>query len=451
MLEVMVEATKRCGELIGGKYVLGDVIGVGGMGIVYSAVQRSLGRRVAIKMPRPDALSQPAVHRRFRTEAFVASRLWHRNIVAVIDYGDSNGVPFLVMEHVQGTLLGRVVAERGPLDVATAFDYVTQLLEALYESHATGIVHADVKSDNVLVEPRHDGTSLTRLFDFGLARSYTEDHEHDRDLIYGTPHYMAPEVARGYPPSPASDLYAAGILLYELLTGTTPFAGGSSREVLARQLGEDPVPPSRRRSDGALSEHVDALVMRALEKRATHRFGDARTFAGALRACLGGAPSARGTSRAISITAPTVDLSPADLEPVFVESARIAELRGGVSEAVATGDVELIIAAYMGLARGLLDEHAPAVAAAELEQAAERLTIDVDAGRPAPSLWCVLLTLAALYDHLGNLPRARQLARAAHDQAMRARSMIGQERATALFARLVRGGTRRAPPALPAS
>lgn len=116
----MVEATKRCGELIGGKYVLGDVIGAGGMGIVYSAVQRSLGRKVAVKVPRPDVLTKPYVHRRFRTEAFVASRLWHRNIVAVIDYGDIGGDPFLVMEHVHGRLLGRVVAQRGPLPVELA-------------------------------------------------------------------------------------------------------------------------------------------------------------------------------------------------------------------------------------------------------------------------------------------------------------------------------------------
>lgn len=430
-----MEASKRCGQLIGDTYVLGDVIGAGGMGIVYSAVQRSLGRRVAIKMPRAESLS-PAVQRRFRTEAFVASRLWHRNIVAIIDYGVHDNVPFLVMEHVQGRLLGRLVGERGPLDPATAIELVTQLLDALYESHASGIVHADVKPDNVLVETRHGGSSVARLFDFGLACSFPGAEERERELIYGTPHYMAPELVRGYPPSPASDLYAVGTLLYELLTGTTPFGGAGTREVLARQVGEDPLPPSRRRGDSVISERLDSLVLRALAKHAFARFDDARAFAAALRMLASANPAARPLAPdAFSTTAPTLDLG-----PPATQSAHITKLRRVVAEAIGTGDPESIIAAYMGLTRGLIDEHAPGVAAAELEQAAERLSIDVDAGRPVPSLWCLLIALAGLYAELGDSVRAREVARTAHEQATRACSTAGQERAKALFAQLVRCG-----------
>ena len=442
MLDVMVEASKRCGELIGGKYVLGDVIGAGGMGVVYCAVQRSLGRKVAVKVPRLDVMTLPFVHRRFRTEAFVASRLWHRNIVAVIDYGETGGDPFLVMEHVQGRLLGRMVHQRGPLPLELAADLVTQVLDALSESHASGIVHADVKSDNVLVETRRDGSELARLFDFGLARSCAGDSGHEPELIYGTPQYMAPELVRGQAPSPASDLYAVGTLLYELLTGTTPFCGGGCQEVMARQLTENPVPPSRRRPDGGLAAGVDELVMWALDKRPGSRIGDARTFAESLHALVRSA--ARGedisTPARFSTSAPTHDLVVRpEVATAQLESARVGELRRSLSATLVAGDRERIIAAYLALARCLLDESSPRAAATELERAVERLAIEADAGRPASSLWCLLVLLAAVYGHLGDSLRARELARAAHEQASRAQSLIGQEQAKALFARLVRG------------
>jgi hypothetical protein len=298
----------------------------------------------------------------------------------------------------------------------------------------------------VLLETRHDGSEVPRLFDFGLARAWGEVVETDRQLIYGTPQYMAPELVRGHSPSPASDLYAAGCLLYELLVGVTPFAGGRSQEILSRQIGEEPLPASRRREDGAITPELDELILRTLDKRPAYRVGDARGFASALRGLGTSLGTRRRTpepplaTRPFSTTGPTQDLLVNVLaKPTTYDSPRITNMRRLVDETLAQGEAERIIAAYLALARGLLEEHAPTAAVKELEQAVERLGIDADAGRPPPSLWCLLVTLAGLYGHLGDAARARTLARAAHEQAARAQSEVGQERAKALFARLVRG------------
>lgn len=446
MLDIIMAASKRCGELIGGKYVLGDVIGAGGMGVVYGAVQRSLGRRVAIKMPRPDAPVQGDVLQRFRTEAFVAGRLWHRNIIAVIDFGDSGGVPFLVMEHVHGVLLGRLLGSHGPLDIDVALDLTSQILDALAESHSCGIIHADVKADNVLVESTRGGGVSARLFDFGLAKAYAPDKTNESHLLYGTPEYMAPEIIRGQHASPASDVYATGILLYELLTGSTPFAGGASHEILSRQLSEDPLTPSRRRGDSQIPPAIEGMIMRALAKNPSARFDDAQSFVSEIRRTRGAL--ARGSQQLgpllFSTTGPTQQW-PQDNLPRRSKGMTRREGRGALGHlrheaetAIAGGDSDRMVHAYLAIARTLVDQHEPEQAIAELEQAVERLTVEVDAGRATPSLWCVLLTLAALYGHLGDRGRARRLVRSAHEHATRVSSAIGQERAATLLARLER-------------
>ena len=446
MLDIIMAASKRCGELIGGKYVLGDVIGAGGMGVVYGAVQRSLGRRVAIKMPRPDAPVQQDVLQRFRTEAFVAGRLWHRNIIAVIDYGDSGGVPFLVMEHVHGVLLGRLLGSQGRLDVDVALDLTSQILEALAESHACGIIHADVKADNVIVESTRDGGVAARLFNFGLAKAYSPDVTSEPHLLYGTPEYMAPEIIRGQAASPASDVYSTGALLYELLTGSTPFAGGASHEILARHLGEDPLPIAQKRGDSRVPPAIEGLVLRALSKHPRTRLEDPQVFVAELRRVRGS--FARGSQpiepMAFSTTGPTQQCVEARL-PLRSQGMTVREGRGALGNlhseadsAIAMGDSDRMVHAYLAIARTLVDQHEPEQAIAELEKAVDRLTLEVDAGKSTPSLWCVLLTLAALYGHLGDQGRARRLIRWAQEHASRVSSAIGQERAATLLARLDR-------------
>jgi serine/threonine-protein kinase len=282
-------------ELFEGKYILGDVLGSGGMGTVYSATQISLGRRVAIKLPHPAMAGNPYVSRRFRTEARAGAQLDHPNIARVLDFGGRDGALFLVMEYVGGVPLDKLVVDQGPLDAGAAVELVRQLLAALAAAHAWGIIHGDVKTANLLVESTAAAPPHARLIDFGLARFSRESTHHDDRLLSGTPEYLAPELIEGGSPTIASDLYAAGVVLYELLTGFTPFGGGSVDEIMQRHVEGSASPPSLRSPERDIPPAIEAVVMRALARDPRGRFVSAAQFAAALR--IGYSPPLIGPAR----------------------------------------------------------------------------------------------------------------------------------------------------------
>jgi serine/threonine-protein kinase len=268
------------GRVLAGKYVLAERIGSGATGIVFRAEQRSLDRMVAVKLLRRDLAADPERARRFHEEACAASRLHHANVAAVIDYGSDHGRPFLVMELVEGPTLGELAAAPGGVPVVRAIDLTRQLCAALAEAHGHGVIHGDVKCDNALVEARVDGGDTVKVVDFGLARVIGSDHP--RRAGGGTPAYLSPERIEGAPPGPSGDLYAAGIVLYELLTGAPPFDGSNLDDVLRAHLGCPVIPPSLRRPTAAIPRALDELVIRALAKAPRDRFGDAHELADAL-------------------------------------------------------------------------------------------------------------------------------------------------------------------------
>jgi serine/threonine protein kinase len=180
-------------------YVLGDVLGRGGMGIVYSATQRSLERRVAVKIPHPELAADPVVHQRFRTEALAGAKLTHRNIARVIDFG-AGEPPYIVMEHVAGIPLDKLVSDAGAMETRIASDVSRQILAALHEAHCAGIIHADIKTGNVLVETLPDGELHARVIDFGLAHFTNQESSFDGRVLSGTPDYLAPELVQGEAP-----------------------------------------------------------------------------------------------------------------------------------------------------------------------------------------------------------------------------------------------------------
>jgi serine/threonine-protein kinase len=203
------DARSRRGEVIDGRYVVGDMLGIGGMGVVYAAVQRSLDRTVALKMPRSELATDPSVRRRFRNEGLAGSRVDHPNIARVLDYGSHGDSLFLVMELAPGRSLGELAA-RGTMPVATAVGVVRQIVAALAHVHAAGIVHGDVKCGNILVETLRDGHAMPRLIDFGLARIGSDSTRDGEDrLVSGTPEYLAPEIIRGEPPRRRSPVVRA--------------------------------------------------------------------------------------------------------------------------------------------------------------------------------------------------------------------------------------------------
>ena len=279
----------KTGDVVAGKYVLRACIGRGGMGSVFLADQPALKRKVAVKVLHPELAGSVMHTHRIRNEAITACHAKSPHSVGVIECcALPCGGWALVMEHVPGRSLGRVIAEE-PLAPDRLLRLFEQILSALGAVHASGLVHGDVKSDNFLVESV-DGSDHLTMIDFGLARVPGShawlDLEGDDISVSGTPEYMAPEIACGDPAMPSSDLYAAGVILYELLTGSPPFAADTAMEVILRHTCDAVVPPSLRRPDREFSSAVDRVVLRALDKRPELRFPNAAAFARELRAAM---------------------------------------------------------------------------------------------------------------------------------------------------------------------
>lgn len=293
--------TSRESEIGTGKVVgtclLGERIGVGGMGVVYEAKLPN-GYPVAVKLLRPELMADSFAVERFRDEATAGQVVSHPNVVAFIERGETtDGTPFLVMERVRGEPLGALIEREGPLSPRRAASITGQILAALDAIHARGIVHGDIKSDNVLIETRDDGTDVAKLIDFGLAQVQLapEAEPMNGNVIAGTPDYMAPEVICGRGSSNVSDLYAVGVVLYEILTGRTPFGGGSATQILRRHLEDEVTPPSLR-SEWTIPPVFERIVMRAIEKDRRLRFPSASAFALALARAMPSLDESRSSS-----------------------------------------------------------------------------------------------------------------------------------------------------------
>jgi serine/threonine-protein kinase len=254
--------------LFDGRYRIQRKLGAGGMADVYLAEDQELGRRVAIKILNSRHGNDDQFIERFRREAKNAAALNHPNIVSIYDRGEAEDTYYIAMEFLDGRTLKELIVSRGAAPINVAIEYARQILSALRFAHRHGIVHRDIKPHNALV----DGEGRVKVTDFGIARAGTSQMT-EAGSIVGTAQYLSPEQARGGEVDPRSDLYSLGIVLYELLTGKTPFDGETPVEIAMKHLSTPPKPPSKLRPD--IPRELDLVVMRALAKNPEDRYQSA--------------------------------------------------------------------------------------------------------------------------------------------------------------------------------
>ena len=260
------------GRTIKGRYEVLKKLGEGGMGTVYLAEQVSIGRKVALKLLQGNYAKKDEFIARFRREARLAASLSHRNIVTIYDFDqDSDDTLFIAMEYVDGRKLTDVIRSDGPLDVQRAVRLGSQIAEGLDAAHRQGVIHRDIKPDNIMIIG-NDDTEEVKLMDFGIARlrdTGAMSHLTQTGMIMGTPAYMSPEQAEGTEVSDKTDIYALGIVLYEMLSGAVPFKATTPGALLVKQIQEVPVELRKLRRE--VPAGVEQIVMQALEKKPQSR------------------------------------------------------------------------------------------------------------------------------------------------------------------------------------
>jgi tRNA A-37 threonylcarbamoyl transferase component Bud32 len=377
------------GGMVDGRYVLGESLGSGGMGEVYLAHDEVLARDVALKVLRSHYAGDEEFAERFRREARRAASLSHPNIVQVFDRGETeDGTSYIAMEYVPGGTLKEQIERRGPFGTRDTAAVGAQIAEALGAAHERGIVHRDIKPQNVLVSASGD----LKVTDFGIARAASAVTSSASDAIFGTAGYISPEQAMGEPVGPASDLYSLGVVLYEMLTGELPFTADNSIAVCMKHVTEPPRPPKQLNPD--VSEGMDALVVKLLAKRPADRYAGAAELLNELERVRAGLPPV------LSFEAETQPLGEAPhAPPRGMAVARRRRASGAL--AVAAVAVLALLGTFLfglvqdgsgealpraqGFARGILDPPARAAANTTKKDASARTGATLEDPPPATS------------------------------------------------------------------
>ena len=261
------------GKVLDNRYELVEFIGKGGMALVYRAIDKRTGHDVAVKILRPEYNQDAEFCTRFDREAVAASKMSHHNIVNLLDVGQDDNMRYLVMEYVRGRTLKDVIKQNGPLKPAVAAQVAIRILSALQHAHKNGIIHRDIKPQNILVHS--DG--LIKVGDFGIARVVGSNTISTDDVVMGSVHYFSPEQAKGEPVTAASDLYSVGVVLYEMLTGKPPFDGETPVAIAMQHIGGKAQPI--REIDPTIPPALERVVEKAMEKRPERRYQTALDMA----------------------------------------------------------------------------------------------------------------------------------------------------------------------------
>jgi len=299
-----VAADPLVGQTLAGKYTVLRPIGEGGMGTVYEVQHNALDRKFALKVLRPE-IAQNAEHmQRFIQEARAAAAIGHPNLVSVSDFGQceirGKKVPFFVMEYLKGTSLAALLKTEKKLAPKRCAKIIKACADALAAAHAAGVIHRDLKPDNIFLTG--DSSDVVKVLDFGVAKMQGTARLTKIGMVFGTPHYMSPEQARGQPIDHRADIYSLGVILYECLAGRVPFEADTSMGVLTKQIFAKPEPVERLTPDPAALGALGAIVMRCLEKEPDDRFASMDELAAAIKQVIvdpmGAANDALGSSAA---------------------------------------------------------------------------------------------------------------------------------------------------------
>src|ERR1700682_3594683 len=264
------QSEELVGMFLAERYEILELLGQGGMGAVYKARDTELGRLVALKLIRPDLASNPEILRRFKQELILAREVTHRNVIRIFDLGQAKGFKFITMEFVEGRDLRAVLRERGKLPPDETVRVIAQICRALESAHAAGVVHRDLKPQNIML----DGKDRVYVMDFGIAHSLETPGMTQTGVLMGTPEYMSPEQAKGIKVDARSDLFALGIIFYEMLTGISPYKADTSLATLLKRTQERPPPPAE--VDATIPKAISDVVMKCLEIDRDQRYSTAR-------------------------------------------------------------------------------------------------------------------------------------------------------------------------------
>ena len=268
---------KYRGMMLDGRYELVELIGSGGMAVVYKAMCHRLNRYVAVKIMRPELAKNEKFRRRFQTESQAIAKLSHPNIVGVYDVSRTDHIEYIVMELIDGITLKQYLQDHGPIDAAQAVDFSLQIARALSHAHGKGIVHRDIKPQNILVVDN----GVVKVADFGIANLQSEVPDVENEAI-GSVHYISPEQARGLPVDGRSDIYSLGIVMYEMLSGKLPFDGDDDRTVALKHLSAVPTP--LREIAPSVPEALEKIVMKAMNASLDERYQTADALVADLEA-----------------------------------------------------------------------------------------------------------------------------------------------------------------------
>jgi serine/threonine-protein kinase len=337
------------GKVVAGRYRLEARLGEGGMGVVYRARHVLIERVVALKLIRPDLRGETHLRAWMLREARAANRVDHAHIIDIHDIGETeDGELYLVMEYLVGTALATELS-RGPMPLSRGVDILEQMCAALARAHDLGVVHRDLKSDNILLTVRGGRKDFVKILDFGLAGLARDPRLAPKGAVFGTPEYMSPEQARGEDAGPQSDLYAMGVLFFEMLTGQLPFRSNDRETLLELQRTGHPPKPRTIRSD--VNPAAEAITLRLLEKDVRKRFQDAHHLQEELKALQRSLPSQQWDVGGQQDAPAALPPPPPPQSPGVIEwASRAALFSRMVSRAYPSGNAPQDVVAAVGKA-----------------------------------------------------------------------------------------------------